>query len=242
MKLVSARRTAAADRSSKVPNKSCQLSAGPLISPRREKPLLNSEDDFTESTSSLSSLLSKSASVRFGSVLIHFHPIVLSNNPAVREGPPIELAWRASYSKLFHVDELAVDEKPTAGNVKRIVGEERERWLREKGFCEHCLRKVTREIAAIQKSRDEEAATAKEYCQDQRAAKEQEEDDEALVRYKLMSTASHRAFNRELRRSLQKTSNAGIVEKVETMRQKQMMIKQQQNPMFHCLLRRKSAA
>lgn len=207
------------------------VSPGPVF-PCQVKPLVDSEDDITESTSSLSSLSSGATSVTFGSVLIHYHPIVLSNNPAVREGPPIELSWRASYSELFHVDELAMDNKPTAGHVKRIVGEERERWLREKGFCEHCIRKVSQEIAAIKNSRDEEAATAKEYRKEQRATKEQNK--EALDRYKVMSTASHRAFNRELRRSLQKTSNAGIVERVETMRQKQ------QNPMFHCFLRRKS--
>jgi hypothetical protein len=184
------------------------------------------EDDFTESTATLSSFSSRSPSVSFGSVLIHYHPIVLSNNPAAREGPPIELAWKALYSESFRVDELTFEKKRTVGNVKRIVGEEREKWLREKGFCEHCLKKVSAEMEAIKKSRSEEAMIAKEI--------------EALDRYKQMSTASHRACNRELRRSLHKTSNAGIVEKVEAMRQNQAKARQQKS-IIHCLLRRKSA-
>ncbi|GAX10440.1 hypothetical protein FisN_21Lh138 [Fistulifera solaris] len=184
------------------------------------------EDDFTESTSTLSSFSSKSTSVSFGSVLVHYHPIVLSNNPAAREGPPIELAWEALYSEVFHVDELTVDEKRTAGNVKRIVGEDREKWLREKGFCDHCLQKVSAEIEAIKQSRSDEAAIAKEI--------------ESLDRYKQMSTASHRACNREMRRSFHKTSNAGFVEKVEEMRQSHLMTRQR-NSIMRCLLRRKSA-
>lgn len=237
MDLVLTSRASATGLSSRVLEKACQLSTGPLISDR-EKHSVDYNEDFTESTTSLSSFSNRTTLVSFGSVLVHFHPVVLSDNPAVREGPPIELAWTASYSELFHVDELTVNEKPTAGNVKRILGEERERWLREKGFCEHCLRKVTQEIEAIKKSRNEETDTAKEYCKVQRAAAEQEK--EALDRYKLMSTASFRAFNRELRRSLQKTSNTGMAEHVETMRHKQTMAKQQ-NTLFHCFLRRKSA-
>ncbi|GAX16697.1 hypothetical protein FisN_21Hh138 [Fistulifera solaris] len=208
--------------------KSSQSKPGPGISKNDKRSVAaHPEDDFTESTSTLSSFSSsRSTSVSFGSVLVHYHPIVLSNNPAAREGPPIELAWEALYSEVFHVDELTVDEKRTAGNVKRILGEEREKWLREKGFCEHCLQKVLAEVEAIKQSRSEEAAIAKEI--------------EALDRYKQMSTASHRAGNREMRRSLHKTSNAGLVEKVEEMRQSQLLTRQQKSIM-RCLLRRKSA-
>lgn len=194
----------------------CKLSAERSMSNLKKQSFV-SDDDVTETTASISSFSSGRNSVSFGSVLVHFHPIVLSDNPAVREGPPIELAWTASYSKLFHVDELRVDEeKSTAGNVKRIVRAEREKWLKEKGFCETCLQKVLREIEAIKKSRLEEVAIMKKRC---KAAESKETI--ALESYKLMSTASHRAINRELRRSLQKSSNAGIVKKVERMRQKQ---------------------
>lgn len=201
---------------------------------------VDSDEDTTETTtesgSSLSSSSSRRNSVRFGSVLIHFHPIVLSNNPAVKEGPPIELAWTASHSELFQIDDLMVDsKKSTAGNVKRIVREEREKWLKESGFCEECLEKASAEIGEIQKSRVEEVTLLKERVKNQKAAHDHEK--VALDLYRLMSKASLRAFNRGSRRLSQKSSNVGMVDKAETMRQKQMMARQAK-PFFRRLFRR----
>lgn len=179
---------------------------------------LECDDDFTETTASSSSFSSRRNSVSFGSVLIHFHPIVLSDNPAVREGLPIELAWTASHSELFHIDNFSFDEvKPTAGNVKRIVAEERKKWLTEKGFCENCFYQVSQEVEAIQRSRNEEIAMLKEHCKEQDVA--------AFNSYKLMSTVSYRASNREFRRSLLKTSNVGIVKQIETKKRRQLLAK-----------------
>lgn len=106
------------------------------------------------------SVVSRSVSdstVRFGTVQINEHAVVLGSHPDVREGLPIELGWKAvsaSVVKLDVFEELRAGTRLDEEDLY-VTPEERLERLREEGVTEEEMTEREEETCVIQESRQQ---------------------------------------------------------------------------------------
>lgn len=114
--------------------------------------------DLTDTISSNNRQVARSSSfVRFSTVQIHQHPVILGDNPACSRGPPLSIDWEALDSTEFSIDDL---EKSRARRGGRRHAEElvlpkhsRVRTLRQCGYSRKDFRQAKAEIKDIQRTR-----------------------------------------------------------------------------------------
>jgi len=99
-----------------------------------------------------------SKKLKFGSVDIYTHDIVLGDNPSVSRGPPLTLNWHAIHFERCSVEDFEVrfgQQGGQGGRVKKVSIRSREEWLREMGHRTESLRRVCEEIEYIKRSRQQ---------------------------------------------------------------------------------------
>jgi len=90
----------------------------------------------------------KSSKVKFGSIDIYTHDIILGDNPSVSRGPPLALNWQPINFERFTLEEFEERFGP-GGLAKKVSFRSREEWLREIGHRSESLRRVCEEIEYI---------------------------------------------------------------------------------------------
>jgi len=90
-----------------------------VIRMRRKLRVLGPSDDdnITMSNINLDSLLS----VRFDKVQIRDYPVILGDNPATTEGPPLTIDWVYDIADEFSVDEYETTRPPRRGTVEMNI-------------------------------------------------------------------------------------------------------------------------
>ena len=95
---------------------------------------------------------SNNHSVRFDSVQVHYHARILGDNPAVRRGLPVTLAWKKLFSETFGVEEYEMGRKD-GDTVVPASEDQREAWLEEAGHSIDEFIEVLEEIGDIKAAR-----------------------------------------------------------------------------------------
>lgn len=109
------------------------------------------DDRATCTTRSSTSTDSKKRSVRFGTVQVHKHWLILGDSPSVTSGVPISLDWEHVNSNRCNVDDFECQRGPPKGQATlRIPREVREGILRSKGYSQDLLNRVSREVEFLQ--------------------------------------------------------------------------------------------
>ena len=108
---------------------------GRLTEEEEEDGVEEEEEDGEEVTYSASSSSSFSR-IRFALVQVHYHRIVLGDNPFCSEGPPISLGWERVESAIYHVVEFEEHRQRQRRTMDELYmsKQKRKRKLRRNGF------------------------------------------------------------------------------------------------------------
>lgn len=90
--------------------------------------------------------------VRFATVTVHEHPIIIGCNPAVSSGVPITIAWKSVSSRQLPVDDFECDRyKERVSNPMLLKQTKSERWnvLQNLGFPSNEMRLAEQEAKEI---------------------------------------------------------------------------------------------
>ena len=98
--------------------------------------------------------------VYFDNVEINYHKIILGDNPAVSDGAPITIGWKAHDHEVLDVDCFESLRKPKGGDLKLQV-HDRAAILLARGYSIDQLAKCTQEVQKIQMKRSESAQNQK---------------------------------------------------------------------------------
>ncbi|GAX10558.1 hypothetical protein FisN_2Lh590 [Fistulifera solaris] len=95
--------------------------------------------------------------VRFGSVRVQTHKVVLGDNPSCSKGAPMTLAWNPVLSDRFCSVEEFEELRGAPAAPRRVSAKTREGWLRTNGHSRASLIRATNEIVEIKHQRRETA-------------------------------------------------------------------------------------
>lgn len=120
----------------------------------------NHSDDTVITTDQFgdSSCCERFVKVKFSSVHIHEHSLILGDNPAVSRGVPLTLAWEPCGSKVFSVDEY--EERGQSKRRRNSVPlaftpQQRESIAKLSGSSKNAIQYVGVRVKEIQQSREE---------------------------------------------------------------------------------------
>jgi len=92
--------------------------------------------------------------VTWGEIEIKTYNVVLSSNPAVSKGPPIEIGWVVLQNDHMDLDLYEKYRPPPREKLELLLPHSyRECWLRELGYSRGQMREVLEEIQSIQAKR-----------------------------------------------------------------------------------------
>jgi hypothetical protein len=116
----------------------------------------------SDTTGSTSNSLDSIKKVWFDSVEIKYHDIILGDNPAVSDGAPVTIDWKAHDEEIVDVDCYEVLRKTESGKkkdgvVNKIPVQKRAALLLECGYSIEELAKMIQEIDEIKDMRAESA-------------------------------------------------------------------------------------
>jgi hypothetical protein len=94
-------------------------------------------------------------SVRFDTVQVRCHEVILGDNPAVTAGPPVTIKWIAFETETISVDEFeCLKPKPVRRGPDMLIPiSVRENVLKSAGYARSHMVEAQREVAKIRKSR-----------------------------------------------------------------------------------------
>jgi hypothetical protein len=121
-------------------------------------PFRDYETQQSESLSSKTTTTTKTKKVvRFDTVLVHEHPIIVGCNPAVSSGVPITIAWNSISSRKISINKFEFDRcKERVSNPMFLKTTRSERWnvLQNLGFPSDEMRLAEQEAKEIRCLRD----------------------------------------------------------------------------------------
>lgn len=101
--------------------------------------------------------INKRRQVSFSFVEFHLHEILLGDNPAVSNGPPLTLSWKAVESYKLHLDKYEASKAlPSRDRHQMILPKcVREDWLKAAGYSRSEQVRASRAVRAIQSQRSQ---------------------------------------------------------------------------------------
>ncbi|GAX23158.1 hypothetical protein FisN_33Lh051 [Fistulifera solaris] len=103
-------------------------------------------------------LTKRSKTIRFSTVHIHEHLLVLGDNPAVSRGVPLTLAWESCYSKVYSIEEYEKRRQPKRRQnslPSAYTPQQREAIAKLNGSSKKAIQSAGVHVKEIQQSREE---------------------------------------------------------------------------------------
>ncbi|GAX28674.1 hypothetical protein FisN_33Hh051 [Fistulifera solaris] len=128
---------------------------------KENKKRTGSEDNVTITTAAESPRYEptkRSKKIRFSTVHIHEHLLVLGDNPAVSRGVPLTLAWESCHSKVYSVDDYERRRQPKKRRnslPSAYTPQQREAIAKLNGSSKRAIQCAGVHVKEIQQSREE---------------------------------------------------------------------------------------